>query len=509
MFAQQLDVTPVEAAEELLRRRAARAKVIDFTEYTYPSYQREPAHELMADMLDKVIAGDIKRLMIFAPPQHGKSRLAIEAAAMWLGKRPDDPVAYASYGADLAISHSREVRDVVESPEYRALFGDLSFKEVPVKTRDDSRAVNYWQLQAPHRGAFWAGGVNGPITGRGFLLGIIDDPFKDWADAQSPTSRQKVWDWWRGTFRHRIREGGAIVIIMTRWHEDDLCGRILAEQGDEWTVLRLPAEAETQEVRDQNNRFLYLPVGLPDPLGRKPGEPLAPLRFSREALEEFKRDLGSVVWGALYQGVPRPLEGSRFKREWFSHFVDAVPKEAKRVRYWDKAGTEDGGAFTAGVLVAVHRGLVYIEDVVKGQWSAMEREDIIRQTAELDAQKYGRSGVKIWLEQEPGSGGKESAEATIRRLAGFSVRKETVTGDKDVRLEPFAAQAEAGNLRLKRARWNQEYIEEFVALPNGTYRDQSDATAGAFNKLHIVKRSVKKGQIKGLWQGPKNTRRAG
>jgi predicted phage terminase large subunit-like protein len=153
------------------------------------------------------------------------------------------------------------------------------------------------------------------------------------------------------------------------------------------------------------------------------------------------------------------------------------------VRYWDKAGTAGGGAYTAGVLLAVHKnGTFYAADVVRGQWSALERERVIRATADLDRQHLGRS-VKIYLEQEPGSGGKESIEASLRNLAGFAAYGDRPTGNKDARLEPFAAQVEAGNVALKRGAWNRAFIDELCAVPTGQYRDQADAAAGAFNKL--------------------------
>src|SRR5262249_28345496 len=260
-------------------------------------------------------------------------------------------------------------------------------------------------------------------------------------------------EWYRTTFRTRIWEGGAIILIMTRWHEDDLAGRLLAEQPGEWTVLRLPGLAETQEERDLNNERLGLPVGEPDPLGRAPGEPLCPGRFSVEALHALKRDVGSMAWAGQYQGTPRAPEGNRFQRAWFP-IVDTAPVAGQRVRYWDQAGTAGGGAYTAGVLmVKAEDGMFYVEDVVRGQWSAAQRDQVMKQTAQKDAAKYGRK-VGIWVEQEPGSGGKESAEAKIRLLVGFNVRAERVTGDKVTRCEPFAAQCEAGNVKVVRGRWN-------------------------------------------------------
>jgi predicted phage terminase large subunit-like protein len=243
--------------------------------------------------------------------------------------------------------------------------------------------------------------------------------------------------------------------------------------------LRLPVRAEDQETRDANDTYLGLPTGQRDLLGREPGEPLCPERFSTEALEELEKDVGSLVWSAEYQGVPRPREGAWIKREWLK-IVDAAPAEARRVRYWDTAGTEGGGAATAGVLLSCADGVYYVEDVVRGFWTPGARDDVIRQTAETDRP---RGHVVYYVEQEPADAGKAQVAAIIRKLAGFTVHPDRPTGDKDTRLEPFVAQAEAGNVRLVRGAWNGEYIEELVAIPSGRYRDQADATAGGFNQL--------------------------
>lgn len=472
-----IQLSPQAAAAELLARRKARSSLMDFTRYTYHRYISEPAHALIAATLNQLVTGEVKRLMIFAPPQHGKSELtSVRLPAFWLGKRPDDPVILTSYGASLAESKSRQVRDIVESGEYSTIFPGVS-------TRKDSRAVDRWQI-AGRRGTLLAVGVGGPITGHGALLGIIDDPFENWEQAQSQTIRDKVWEWYRTTFRTRIWEGGAIVLIMTRWNEDDLAGRLLQEQADRWAVLRLPAIAESQTERDDNNKRLGLPLGQPDPLNRQPGEPLTPQRFSLQSLLELKTDVGSLGWAAEYQGTPRRPDGNRFKRAWFQ-IVEAAPRQARRVRYWDKAGTEDGGAFTVGVLMALSGdGIFYVEDVVRGQWSVHERERVIKQTAEVDSY---RGFVEIWEEQEPGSGGKDSAMLTVQNLAGYAVYRDRVTGSKEVRAEPFAAQAEAGNVRLVRGEWNGGYIERVTAFPNGQYKDEVDSSSGALNKLKLRK----------------------
>lgn len=466
------------ALEEIQTERARR-HLLAFTNHTFPAYRAEPAHELIASTLDRVVTGEIDRLMIFIPPQHGKSELSSRRLpAFWFGKHPGWPVILTSYGASLAYSLSRDARQIVESEEYALLFPE-------VRTDPSSRAVDNWRI-AGRKGELVAAGVGGPITGHGAMLGIVDDPFENWEQAQSLTVRERVWNWYTKTFRTRIWEGGRIVLIMTRWHEDDLAGRLLAEQGERWAVLRLPAVAETQEERDEASKLLGLPLGQPDPLGREPGEPLCPGRFSAETLAEIQTDVGSLGWFAEYQGTPRAPEGNTFKRGWFE-IVGAVPAELDViVRYWDKAGTADAGTFTAGVLMARAGRVYYVLDVVRGQWSAGRREATIKQTTELDRIQWG-SRVATWLEQEGGSGGKESAENTIANLAGYNVHAETVTGSKEVRAQPFAAQAEAGNVKLLRGAWNAAYLAELSAFPNSTYKDQVDGSSGAFSKVTIGK----------------------
>jgi predicted phage terminase large subunit-like protein len=198
--------------------------------------------------------------------------------------------------------------------------------------------------------------------------------------------------------------------------------------------------------------------------------------------------VGSQAWHAQYQGVPRHAEGQRFKRSWFPVVTWPPPlmpvPVLPRVRYWDKAGTQGGqGCFTAGVLMCrTAEGLYIVEDVVRGRWGAAERDATMLRTAQADFARCG-DDVSIWCEQEPGSGGKESAEATIRQLAGYGVHAERVTGSKEVRAEPFASQCEAGNVRLAAAAWNGDFLDEITGFPNGRFSDQTDAASGAFNKL--------------------------
>ena len=194
------------------------------------------------------------------------------------------------------------------------------------------------------------------------MLGIIDDPLKNWEEAQSALRRQRKWEWYRATFRTRIWEGGAIVIICTRWHEDDLVGRLLAASGGAdssdgsgqaalpWTVLRLPALAEPQEIRDDNDRRCGLPGGQPDPLGRPSREPLCPDRFSLEALAAIRRRWDTWPGRPNTRALLGAPEGNTFRPAWLP-VVDEPPELSRQARYWDRAATAGGGCATAGVLM--------------------------------------------------------------------------------------------------------------------------------------------------------------
>jgi len=479
-----LPVSQQVAAKELMSRRLARKSLLHFTLRTFPKYRPEPVHVLLCEWLDKVVNREINRLIIIAPPQHGKSQLvSVQLPPFWLGRHPNHPVILTSYAANLAANMSKKARAVVESAEYMRLFPDA-------RIDPSSRAVEDWSLATPNIGSMLSAGLGGAITGRGAGLGIIDDPVENWEQAQSQTYRDRAWEWWKTTFRTRIWEDGAIIVIMTRWHEDDLVGRLLLHQNDDplagrWTIVRLPAVAETQAERDDSNKRLGQPEGELDPLGRAAGDPLSPGRYSKEALASLKRDVGNAAWYSEYQGTPRPMEGNRFKREWFT-IVDIVPRAALRCRYWDKAASiTDEACFTAGVLLAcTPDGMEYIEDVVRGKWTTHQREEVIKQTAQMDSLRY-YNAVQVRVEQEPGSGGLDSARDSIQNLAAYPVSADKVTGSKDVRLEPFARQAEAGNVRLLAGLCNGAYIDEMCSIPNGTFRDQADATAGAHNALKV------------------------
>lgn len=442
-------------------------------------YQWYPYCVRKAQVLQRVADGELLRLIILEPPRHGKSELVSRLfSAYFLYRYPGQWVGINSYAADLAYTFSRAAKD-------NYLYADGAI-------RGDASAVKHWETG--QGGGMWAAGVGGPITGKGFHLGIIDDPTKNAEEAASEKIRRKQKDWFDSTFSTREEPGAAIIIIQTRWHEDDLSGYILSKEDEEpehWHIVHFEAikEAEPdlsipEEDRPKNIRPEYPETCTVEPDPRKEGEALGPKRYPIEKLKKFSNRIGSYFFGALFQQRPKPHEGNMFKRDWFE-LVTRVPSACRRVRYWDKAGTEGGGAFSCGVLIAFDplARVYYIEDLVRGQWSAGRREAIIKQTAEFDAVAYGKTAVSVWVEQEPGSGGLESAQATIANLAGFIIKADRPTGDKVLRARPLAAQAEAGNVKIKNAPWAREYLDRMAAFPFGTYKDDADATSGGFNKL--------------------------
>jgi predicted phage terminase large subunit-like protein len=413
-----------------------------------PAYQWDWAHLVaVRDHLEAVTRGDTKRLMLFMPPRHGKSTLAtVHYPAARLEANPRLRVVVACYNSDLAATFSRQVRGIVRERGH-----------VPLD--DDRQAANDWRTR--FGGGLRAIGVGSGITGHGADLLIIDDPIKSREEADLLSYRDRVWRWYSNDLYTRLEPDAAIILIVTRWHMDDLAGRLLeSERAADWMVLRLPALAEAN-----------------DPLGRAEGAALCPQRYDVAALDDFRAVLGPRSFDALYQQRPRPSEGALFRREWFD-IVGAAPATAEQVRYWDTAGADEGrGDYTVGVLMARdEQGMYYVEDVTRGQWTAHPRNTMIRQTAGL------HPSVPIYVEQPPGLA-KESTEAIVRALAGFVVHADPVRGDKISRAEPFAAQCEAGNVKLVRGAWNRAYLDELCDFPYAAHDDQVDASSGAFKYL--------------------------
>lgn len=407
-----------------------------------------------------------------APPQHGKSEyLSVRVPAWTLLQCPEWQVVLVSYTAAKARENSMAARTLI------AEHGSVYARGRGVYLDPSSHGVGRWSLAGTSGGCV-ASGARGSITGfRGDLV-ILDDPFKDWLEAAKATNRNRVWDFWRSTIYTRLRRHAVVVVMHTRWHEDDLIGRLKKQsldpkcQGMRWVFLEYPAIAKPDDV-----------------CGRAEGEPLCPQQYTLAALEERRAMLGSFLFSSMYQQDPQPAEGILFNRAGLRLLQEPPADISRVVRYWDKAATPGAGDYSAGVLMGAADGMWFVLDVVRGQWSAGDRERIIQQTAALDRGRWGGK-LSIWLEQEPGSGGKESAERTVRSLAGYDVRSERVTGDKMFRARPFAAQVEAGNVRLLNREWSWSYLDELCGFPFAEHDDVVDASSGAFMKLAEKKKFV-------------------
>ena len=278
-----------------------------------------------------------------------------------------------------------------------------------------------------------------------------DDPVGGWLN--------RLLAWWIGPEGLPIPERSGVIRWIVR--EGD---QIVWGDSREILLARFP--------QSDPKSFTFIPGTLQDNPAMERADPGYRGRLMLLPLVERERLLGGN-WKV------RATAGKVFNRAWFE-IVDVAPTEAIRLRYWDKAGVAGGGDYSAGVRMAHHAGVFHVEHVIRGQWSSQQRNLVMRQTAEYDGPT-----VPIWVEQEGGSGGKESAEISIRELAGWMVRAEPVTGKKPTRAGPLAAQAEAGNVKLIRGQWNEDFLHELHGFPEGGNDDQVDAASGAFNKLAL------------------------
>lgn len=420
-----------------------------FLEHVSPSHQWTPKHlKLCRNRLDQVTQGDIRRLMLFLPPRHGKSEQAtIHYPAYRLLRNQTCRVIVGAYNHSLACTFSRQTRRLV---------GKFGFQFA-----NDSNKQNQWN--SVHGGGLYAVGVGSGVTGYGADLVVIDDPVKSRAEAESPTYRARVLDWYQNDLYTRLHPGAAIVLIMTRWHSLDLAGQLLEQAkdgGESWDVVSLPAIAEDN-----------------DPLNRQPGGALWPERYGEADFDRIKKAIGSYAFSALYQQRPSPRSGGFFRADWLP-IVTGGDALGVACRAYDTAATPGGGDYTAGVRIVRYNDRYRITHVTRGQWSPAQRRTIQRQTAEIDGLQ-----TVIHLAQDPGAAGVDQVQHDQANLAGFATVTARPTGSKEVRAMPFAAACEAGLVELERGDWNRAFIDELCSFPTGQHDDQVDAAADAFNYL--------------------------
>ncbi len=418
--------------------------------------------EAVCEHLEAITHGYINRLLINIPPGTMKSTLCSVFWPAWeWGPLRKQSMRFigASHEEGLATRDNLKMRRLVSSEWFQRLW--------PTQMTSDQNAKTYFENSST---GFRQACAVKSMTGRRGDRVVWDDPHSVEASL-SPAHRETALRVFTETLPTRLNnpDSSAICVVMQRLHENDVSGYIL-ENDLGYEHLCLPMEFE----KDRKCRTI---IGFEDPR-TKEGELLFPERFSREVVDRDKKVMGVYATAGQMQQRPAPRSGGFFVWENLN-VVKATPHIKRKIRYWDKAGTDGGGARTAGVLMGLGvDDRWYVLDVVKGQWNASQREKVIKQTAQTDGKE-----VHIWIEQEPGSGGKESAESTIKNLAGFTCRAERATGDKAVRAEPYAVQVEAGNIKLLQGDWNKDFIDEHKSFPTGKFKDQIDGAGGAFNKL--------------------------
>jgi predicted phage terminase large subunit-like protein len=463
-------ITRQEAAQELLRRRAARRSLREFVRQAWPVL--EPTTQLvwgwhmdaLCDHLQAVSERKIANLLVEVPPGSSKSTIASVCWPIWHWlAHPQARFLTASYSLGLATRDAVRSRRVLDSIWYRSL-SQGGFR----LTSDQNTKMRYENNKTGYRLALAVGAG----TGERGEFSLVDDPHSV-VEVESGSTRQSTIQWHDEAFFNRINDQalGGRVVVGQRVHWQDLIGHLKEQAG--WTTLCLPEEFEPDNA-------CTTVLGWRDPRTQE-GDLLRPDRLGPAEVAKLKAQLGAYAFSSQYQQRPSPREGGLFKVEHLSHFLQVTPGTARRVRYWDK-GYSARGDYTAGVLMArTERGQYILEDLVHGRWEPHERNRVIVATAHSDRQKHGRA-VKSLIEQPPGAGA-ETTEALLRELAGFPCEAVRPRGSKEERAEALASQCAAGNVSLREASWNQTLIAELTMFPFGPHDDIVDACVGAFTFL--------------------------
>lgn len=436
----------------------------------------------MQIVAERVFAGEPKEydLVINIPPGTSKSTICSVMFPAWCWTRkPATRCICASYSHSLALDLSRKCRDVVMSTtigdEVRARPG-YSTCFPGVVLRDDQNTKAYFANT--QKGIRFCVGTGGSVTGMHGHFLIVDDPLNP-LESASEAELKACNRWMSETLPSRKVDKRVVptILIQQRLHEADPSGERLALKDSPVKHINLPAEIEDGPKPTYLARFYT--QGLLDPV-----------RMPRHVLRQEEVALGAYGYSCQFRQRAVPRGGGMFK---IARFLRGkAPRGSgfwkRLVRYWDKAGTKGAGAYTVGALLGVDKDdRLWVVDIRRGQWESAERESTIKRTAREDAHLYGERNVTVVIEQEPGSGGKDSARDTVRRLRGYRVRLDRPTGDKVHRADVFSTQVNEGNVWLNEGDWNREYLNELEYFPSSKYKDQTDASSGACNQLVMVR----------------------
>jgi len=485
------------------RRQLARRKLRHFIPHSWKVIESKQPYtggwhiDCICDHLEGVSAGHIKRLLINLPPRHMKSTLTTVMFPAW--KWLSDPgcrIINCSYDTKLATRDCIKSRRIITSPGYQLLKEPDKVTGEPWRLSSDQNLK--MRYSNDHTGERVALSMDGGATGEGGDIIIVDDPHNVKKISKTTLTEAKLW--WTETMPSRLNdpENGVFIVVMQRVHDDDLSGVILSGD-DEYVHVCL-------EARYEGKTRIFTPLDWIDPR-RKKGQPLWPERLSDKKLSKLRKGLTAYAWSGQYQQRPTPREGGIFKERDFEIIESINMADVQRTcRYWDKAGTDGAGDYTVGCLVhKMKDGSYVIADVVRGQWSYAKREAKMLAVSLQDFEKYGgnnKARYTIAFEQEPGSGGKDSATITKNNLlwlngqpnteysplSGCRILIEKVTGSKEVRAEPFAVKVENGLIKVLKRNWTKEFIEEMTVFPNGSNDDQVDTASGGVRKLSATKK---------------------
>lgn len=458
------EISPSDAAEELLRRRKARSDLQSFIIYLNPDYIVSDFSNMVCaeldDFINRMMLGERPVLILGAPPQHGKSDIVSRYLPAYIfGRYPDLRLAGLSYGKDLATDMNRDVQRIMMGDEYAILFPESCLNSRRVVTIDVEAKRNSETFEIVGRkGSYVGQGVGGPLTGKRIDLGIIDDPIKNAKEALSETTKKAVWNWYVSTFLTRLSKSSGHIIMATRWATDDLSGRV--------------------EKINPRARVLAFPAINED------GNALVPELHPIDKLLETKTTMSDYFWSAMYQQSPIVMGGGIFKDSWW-RFYTVLPQINYRIIFADTAQKtkeqNDYSVFQCWGYGA--DGKIYLIDQVRGKWEAPQ----LLTTAKAFWQKH-KSMQKMGVLRNFDIEDKSSGTGLIQQLkqSGVPVKGIPRDTDKITRAMDASPQIEVGNVCLpESAPWLSDYLLEFATFPNGKHDDQVDPTLDAISKMLI------------------------
>lgn len=455
---------------DALRTSVARDSFHQFIRYVQPGYVFNWHHLVLIDALQRLAQRQYQRLVVMMPPRHGKSELVSRLFPAWcFARNSDEQVIVASYALDLAGSMNRDCQKIITSEKYKSLFPEVHLSE----GRDTGAIKTSKRFDiVGHKGYYIAAGVGGGITGAGATVGIIDDPVKNAEEADSKTYRDKTHEWYKTTFRTRFEPGAIEVICQTRWHEDDLTGRVLKSTAPGTEVVSFPALAESKEE------------------SRGVGEALWEGKYDRKKLLETKTDVGTRSWNALYQQRPSAEEGGLIKKAWFGRYDPRAYKiEGKAVNFFiDTAYTDDEKNDPMGAIAYIKEGADFY--VLDYQSEYLEFPEQIEQAKSFSA-KNGYSHRSL-IRVEPKASGK-SVVQVLKKATSLNVTDARAPKEsKTARVNSCSATLEAGRVLLPDGmKWVDDFLTECAAFPNAAHDEAVDCLTGMLLNEGIGKGGIR------------------